>query len=441
LGLSFKTESLENVCKLVIDCPHSTPKWIDKGFIVIRNSNIRNGRLDLSNPSFTDKENYLYRSRRAEIQENDIVFTREAPMGEVCIIPKGLKACLGQRQVLLRAGKDINPKYLFYALQSPYVQNQVSWNEGTGTTVSNVRIPILKSLKIPRLGSSESFVARTLESIDDKIELNRKMNQTLEEMAQAIFKSWFVDFDPVHTKMACANEEELQQAAKELGISKEILDLFPNEFEESELGMIPRGWRFVLIGDITTVSIGKTPPRKEPKWFSENQLDVKWVSIKDMGDSGIYIQNTSEYLTREAIDKFNVKVIPSDTVILSFKMTVGRVAITTESMCTNEAIAHFRIQNENHLTPEYLYCHLKNFDFRLLGSTSSIVTAVNSKIVRTITTILPTDNVMKLFDNSVKGIFKKIQNIAKEIQTLQKTRDTLLPKLLSGELGVSELEI
>jgi type I restriction enzyme S subunit len=250
-----------------------------------------------------------------------------------------------------------------------------------------------------------------------------------------------VDFDPVHVKLTCKSDEELEVAARELGISKEVLELFPNEFEESELGMIPKGWRIAPIGNVTTVSIGKTPPRKEQKWFSEDEQDIKWVSIKDMGDSGIYIQNTSEYLTREAIGKFNVKVIPSDTVILSFKMTVGRVSITTEDMCTNEAIAHFELESNNNLTPEYLYCHLKNFDFRLLGSTSSIATAVNSKIVRTIPTILPTDNVMKSFNKSVKGIFDKIKNTTSETQTLQKTRDTLLPKLLSGELDVSEIAL
>jgi len=294
--------------------------------------------------------------------------------------------------------------------------------------------------QLPPLATQKK-IAHILLTVDDKIELNRKMNQTLEKMAQALFKSWFVDFDPVHAKAKCSSDEELNGVAKELGISKEILDLFPSEFEESELGMIPKGWKSFPIGDITTVSIGKTPPRKEQHWFTKNDTDIKWVSIKDMGDSGTYINTTSEYLTQEAINKFNVKVIPLNTVILSFKMTLGRVAITTENMCTNEAIAHFRINDKFNLTPEYLYIHLKSFDYRLLGSTSSIATAVNSKIVRTIPTIVATDDIMNLFNSSVKGIFKKIKNTSNEIQTLQKIRDTLLPKLLSGEIDVSELDL
>ena len=104
---------------------------------------------------------------------------------------------MGQRQVLLRPSNDICGEYLFWALQSPYVQHQISWNEGTGTTVSNVRIPVLKALMIPRYPDSEKQSAHVLSALAQKIELNKQTNQTLEQMAQALFKSWFVDFDPV----------------------------------------------------------------------------------------------------------------------------------------------------------------------------------------------------------------------------------------------------
>ncbi len=147
-------------------------------------------------------EDFQKRIKRAEPQFEDIVFTREAPMGEVCLIPENLKCCLGQRQVLLRPKKEVNSRYLFWALQSPYVQQQISWNEGTGSTVSNVRIPVLKKLNIPRHENNENKIADILSSIANKIEVNRQINQTLESMARAIFKSWFVDFEPVKAKIA-----------------------------------------------------------------------------------------------------------------------------------------------------------------------------------------------------------------------------------------------
>ncbi|MEE4412053.1 restriction endonuclease subunit S, partial [Serratia sp. C2(2)] len=189
--MNFSTERLEELCELIVDCPHSTPTWTDSGFVVLRNQNIRDGVLDLSSPSFTDEEGFKSRIKRATPKENDIVFTREAPMGEVCLRPKGLTCCLGQRQVLLRAKENINPHFLFWALQSPYVQHQIFWNEGTGTTVSNVRIPFIKDLKIPRLVGMEDTIAFTLNSLAQKLSNNNKINRTLEQIAQALFKSWF----------------------------------------------------------------------------------------------------------------------------------------------------------------------------------------------------------------------------------------------------------
>jgi type I restriction enzyme S subunit len=169
-----------------------------------------------------------------------------------------------------------------------------------------------------------------------------------------------------------------------------------------------------------------------------NENDIKWVSIKDMGNSGTYIFNTSECLTQEAIDRHNVNVIRKNTVILSFKLTVGRVSITTENMCTNEAIAHFELKDK--ISSEYLYLHLKIFDYDSLGSTSSIATAVNSKIVKKIPILIPSPQILNAFNHMVKDIFNKIKFNSSIFLNLENTRDTLLPKLLSGELDISQLE-
>lgn len=186
------------------------------------------------------------------------------------------------------------------------------------------------------------------------------------------------------------------------------------------------------------ISIGKTPPRKEPEWFSD--IDgVKWVSISDMGNCGMYISNSSEYLNPSAIDKFNVKIIPDNTVILSFKLTVGRVAITVGEMTTNEAIAHFKTDNKN--INEYLYCYLKKFNYQTMGSTSSIATAVNSKIIKAMPFIVPTDDEINEFHNVTEPMFNQIKLNQMENARLTRLRDTLLPKLMSGEIDVSKVEI
>lgn len=191
----MKTVSLIELCYSVTDCPHSTPKWTNAGKIVIRNQNIRNGRLDTSSVSYTTQEDYDKRIKRALPNVGDIIITREAPMGEVCMIPDNLECCLGQRMVLLKPNKDlVDNNYLLYALQSPYVQNQISWSEGTGTTVSNLRIPHLKKLQIPIIELiKQRKIAKLLANLDKKIAVNNEINDNLQQQAVALYQQMFTD--------------------------------------------------------------------------------------------------------------------------------------------------------------------------------------------------------------------------------------------------------
>lgn len=220
-------------------------------------------------------------------------------------------------------------------------------------------------------------IASILSSLDRKIELNNKINADLEEMAQAIFKNWFVDFEPFKD----------------------------GKFVDSELGMIPEGWKVGRADDFYQINIGKTPPRKEQKWFSTNPADKIWVSIANMGNSGIFISDSSEYLTKEAVDRHNIIMVPRNTILLSFKLTVGRVAIADKELTTNEAIARFILSDDKYM--EYLYLYLKKYDYNSLGSTSSIATAVNSKTIKGMQMLQPSDNVIDAFHIQVNPIFEK----------------------------------
>jgi len=195
-------------------------------------------------------------------------------------------------------------------------------------------------------------------------------------------------------------------------------------------------WEVKELGEVTDVGIGRTPPRKESKWFSTSALDVKWISIKDLGNDGAYIFATAEYLTEEAVRTFNIPVIPKDTVVLSFKMTVGRVALTAERMLSNEAIAHFKFRSKTPFTKEYLFLFLKTFKWDMLGSTSSIVTAINSTMIKEIQILVPDSETMSKFKSATEPTFNKIQQNQTQIRTLTTLRDTLLPKLMSGEVRV-----
>ena len=188
------------------------------------------------------------------------------------------------------------------------------------------------------------------------------------------------------------------------------------------------------------ISIGKTPPRKEHEWFKTVRTDnIVWVSIADMGNCGLFIGDSSEYLTPGAVKKFNVATVPDNTVLLSFKLTVGRIAITDGQMTTNEAIAHFKTDNK--IITEYLYCYLKSYNFQTLGSTSSIATAVNSKIIKAMPFVVPTDAELSAFNDFAAPAFGKIKACQHENTRLAELRNSLLPKLMSGEIDVSNIKL
>ena len=192
--------------------------------------------------------------------------------------------------------------------------------------------------------------------------------------------------------------------------------------------------------DVFNVSIGRTPPRKEFQWFSEKKGEnIVWVSIADMGSCGAFISDSSEYLTPSAIERFNFKMVERGAVLLSFKLTVGRVAIADAKLVTNEAIA--QLSNRDERYREYLYCYLRQFEFDKLGSTSSIATAVNSATIREMPFLVPNEDGLSEFHLTVYPMFEQIRMLLRESRALAATRDALLPKLMSGEIDVEKVEV
>ena len=265
------------------------------------------------------------------------------------------------------------------------------------------------SIILPSLNLQEQ-IADFISMFDNKIELNRRINDNLEQQAQALFKSWFVDFEPF----------------------KE------GKFVDSELGIIPESWRVCSAETIFKINIGKTPPRKEQQWFSNiNNGNVKWISISDLGSNEIFIEDSKEYLTKEAISKFNIIVVPEDTILVSFKLTVGRVGISNCELTTNEAVARFYLPKS--YFREYTYLSLKNYNYARLGSTSSIATAVNSKIIKNMKLLIPPVTIISEFSKRINPLFNAIRIYENEIRNLSKIRNTLLPKLMSGELKINDI--
>ena len=411
--MEWKEVTLGEITNLVIDYRGKTPlklgsSWSDSGYRALSAKNIKTGQIVAEDSiRFVDEE--LYRKwMKDEVNRGDILITSEAPFGQIYYWDSDEKIVLSQRLFDVRLNDEVCHKYVYYFMTSHRYQKDLE-GRATGTTVTGLRQPeLLKStILLPPLSAQRS-IASILSSLDRKIELNNKINADLEEMAQAIFKNWFVDFEPFKD----------------------------GKFVDSELGMIPEGWKVGRADDFYQINIGKTPPRKEHKWFSTNPADKIWVSIANMGNSGIFISDSSEYLTKEAVDSHNIIMVPRNTILLSFKLTVGRVAIADKELTTNEAIARFILSDDKYM--EFLYLYLKKYDYNSLGSTSSIATAVNSKTIKGMQMLQPSDKIIDAFHIQVNPIFEKIRSLTKENSRLSLLRDTLLPRLMSGELEVPE---
>ncbi|MEO0023863.1 MAG: hypothetical protein RL196_304 [Actinomycetota bacterium] len=325
------------------------------------------------------------------------------------------------------AGEDSDDTdFLFYALGIEDITAFV-----TGAVQMKLNMGNLKEVEIfwPSEQRMRRSIVRLLRDLDHKIAVNNATAANLEQIAQTIFKSWFIDFDPVYAKARGEMPD---------GMDGAIANLFPSSLAEDEGQLVPLGWGIQHADSLFKISIGRTPPRKEPEWFCQGDAGVPWMSIRDMGTYGVYGTKTSEGLTKEAISKIRVPVVPENTVVMSFKLTVGKVCITDVATATNEAIAHFGDRSGISPGPAFTYLWLKNLDLSSLDSTSSIATATNSAQIKQIMFLCPSREILTQFEGLISPLFAQIRNLTQQNQTLASIRDGLLPRLISGELEIPE---
>ena len=369
-------------------------QYITGGTPVVTVEHIDNFRIaDFDYPSVTKADRD--RLGRYLLEVGDIVFTRVGSVDLSAYVDANRDGWMfSSRMLRVRPDPEkIDAKFLSYSFRRKAFREYIL-AISVGATMPSINTEILESLPVTYPERKlQKAIAEVLSSLDDKIDLLHRQNATLEALAETLFRQTFI--------------EEAQE-----------------------------DWEEVELQEIANIGIGRTPPRKEFHWFSKAEGDWKWLSIKDMADGDVFALDTAERLTPEAVERFNIPVIPKDTVVLSFKMTVGRVAISTEAMLSNEAIAHFKLPVDASITREFLFLFLKSYQYDQLGSTSSIVTAINSRMIKELAVALPPHQIMTAFQEPVEAVFNKILDNQKQIQTLEKLRDTLLPKLMSGEVRV-----
>jgi type I restriction enzyme S subunit len=414
--------AIEDVCELIVDCVNKTAPVVDRvtPYRMIRTTNVRNGRIDLTECRHVEESTYQTWTRRAQLQIGDVILTREAPIGEVGFVTEAEGVFLGQRLMQYRANpKVLDSRYLLYCFLSPALQHQFGSHEGSGSVVSHIRVGdcFKFKLQLPPLHVQRE-IAKTLGALDDRITLLRETNTTLEAIAQALFKSWFVDFDPVQAKM--------QGLAPE-GMDEATAALFPDSFEESELGDVPKGWRFSTLGKSFELTMGQSPPGD-----TYNQSEDGLPFYQGRTDFGF------RFPTKRIYCNAPTRLAEIGDALVSVRAPVGDVNMAIERCCIGRGVASVRHQSGcvgyTLYAMKNLGAHFKNFD-----TEGTIFGSINKKDFEALPVVVPSQGVLVAFDEISKALDGSIEINEQKIRGLVEIRDTLLPRLISGQLQLPEV--
>jgi type I restriction enzyme S subunit len=318
----------------------------------------------------------------------------------------------------------LDAKWSYYAIKNLDISTLSS---GSGVPSLSRDDFYREELLLPPL-KQQKAIAHILGTLDDKIELNRKMNQTLEEIAKAIFKSWFVDFDPVRAKAE----------GRPTGLPPEISDLFPDELVDSEIGEIPKGWEVKTISDLADCLGGATPSTKNPDFWDGGHLS--WTSPKDLSKlESIHLLKTDRKITESGLKKISSGLLPVGTVLLSSRAPVGYLALTTEPTAINQGYIALKPVSgvSNYFLLNWCDSNLEQIKNRASGTTFA---EISKAAFRPIPAVSPSRELMTKFHEFVEPIYERVLCASKEVETLSDLRDTLLPKLISGELRIPDAE-
>ena len=370
---------LKDICELIVDCPHSTAQDEGQGYPLIRTPNIGRGRFNLEGVHRVSENVYRQRNLRATPRDDDLIFAREAPAGNVAIIKNGHKFCLGQRTVLIRPNKEyVSPDFLTYFLLAPQQQYGLL-GTANGATVAHVNLPTIRDLEIdlPPL-KAQLRIANILSAYDDLIENNRKQIKLLEEAAQRLYKEWFVDLR------------------------------FPGHEHTKIVNGVPKGWEKRLLGDIVEVKYGK--------------------DHKSIPDGLIPVYGSGGFMR-----KCNQILFDGESVLIPRKGSLNNIIYVDGAFWTVDTMFYTRMKLSN--AGIFVYFFIKSFDMYSMNI-GAAVPSMTTNILNALDIIVPSSITLEQFQSTTKMYFHKIERLQKQIETAMRARDRLLPKLMSGEVEV-----
>ena len=401
----WKRTSLREAGVTLIDCDHRTPPATDSGYPYVAIPQLKEGRVVLNDVRRISPEHFAEWTRKAKPQQHDVILSRRCNPGETAYVPAGLECALGQNLVLLRAdGKKLFPPFLRWLVRGTDWWEQVGTFINVGAVFDSLKCADIPnfSMPLPPLAEQKA-IAAVLGALDDKIELNRRMNATLEAMARALFQSWFVDFDPVRAKL---------DGRQPFGLDSDTAALFPANFEESALGPIPQGWEAGRLDDVLTLQRGFDLP-------TPDRTHGKYPVMAASGPNGCH-------------DKFMVR---GPGVTTGRSGVLGRVFfIHGDFWPLNTSLW---VKEFKRVSTAYSFHLLRGLDFEMFNAGSAVPT-LNRNHVHNLPVVIPPKPIIEAFDSLVMPLMKRQKANEDQSHILATLRDTMLPKLLSGELQINE---
>lgn len=339
-----------------------------------------------------------------EFQENDILISNIRPYFKK-IWKADRRGCCSNDVLCIRANNNVDAEFLYYLLsQDLFFAYVMSGANGSKMPRGDKQQIMNWEIELPSEKEDQRRIASILSSLDRKIELNNKINADLEEMAQAIFKNWFVDFEPFKD----------------------------GKFVDSELGMIPEGWKVGRLTDVIKLMPGGTPKTSEPLYWDNGT--IPFFSPKDV--NGVYCFATEKHITETGLNKCSSNLYPKDTIFITCRGTVGKVCLAACDMAMNQS--NYAIKAIDGYSQYYIFFLVKSVVERLIKkSNGAVFSAITSKDFDE-EILIPSQKAVEDFTNVIDGFFRRIFTIGTENSRLSLLRDTLLPRLMSGELEVPE---
>jgi type I restriction enzyme S subunit len=405
-------------------------RFTNSGINYVKSESVTfDGWIDRSKFAFIEPETHEA-LKRSQLQEGDILFSMAGVfIGKTAVVPKSiLPANTNQAVGIVRLDKRrAEPRFIDYFLRNPsynlYLNNLVAQSAQPNLNLTEIRnLPI----NLPPL-AEQKRIAEVLGALDDKIELNRRMNATLEATARALFQSWFVDFYPIRAKL---------DGRTPLGMDTATATLFPDSFEESPLGHIPKGWEVKPVGEVVDCVGGGTPSTSDPKYWEGGTYH--WTTPKDFSSlQAPILLDTERRLTDAGVAKISSGLLPAGTLLMSSRAPVGYLAISAIPVAINQGFIAMKCneQASNYFMLNWCQQNMAEIEGRATGTTFAEISKQN---FRPIPLVLPKQDIMTAFSNRVAPLYEQITANLRQSRTLAILRDTLLPKLLFGELSVRE---